>query len=83
MSNESEELEAKAQELEQKLREPWVPASAREEIRNELEHIYARMGELEADRDWERHKGLSQLTQKIDEAGVYDDEKEEPNETGH
>jgi hypothetical protein len=79
MSNESEELEAKAQELEQKLREPWVPASAREEIRNELEHIYARMGELEA----ERHKGLSQLTQKIDEAGVYDDEKEEPNETGH
>jgi hypothetical protein len=82
MPDESEELEAKAQELEQKLRESWVPASAREEIRNELEHIYARMGELEADR--ERHKCLSQLTQKIDEAGVYDDEKEEePNETGH
>ena len=46
MPDEAEELEAKAQELEQKLRESWVPASAREEIRNELEHIYVRMEEL-------------------------------------
>lgn len=39
----AEHLRFEIEELEQQLREPWLPASGREEIRAKLEQLYVHL----------------------------------------
>lgn len=48
---ETEELKARLLQIEQALRESHLPNSAREELRNEWEHVKARLDELAKEKE--------------------------------